>query len=62
MERRMVADCSGGQSSPRAVAPRGRKAGRKEGRKDGRKERRKEGTFRLYLIEVSASLNMESMQ
>jgi hypothetical protein len=34
MERRMEADCSGGQSSPRAVAPRGRKEGRKEGRKD----------------------------
>jgi hypothetical protein len=28
MERRMEADCSGGQCSPRAVAPRGRKEGR----------------------------------
>jgi hypothetical protein len=34
MERRIEADCSGGQSSLRAVAPRGRKEGRKEGRKD----------------------------
>jgi hypothetical protein len=30
MERRMEADCSGGQSSPRAAAPKGRKEGWKE--------------------------------
>jgi hypothetical protein len=32
----MEADFSGGQSSPRAVAPRGSKEGRKEGKKEGR--------------------------
>jgi hypothetical protein len=37
MERRIESDCPGGQSSDRAVAPRGRKEGRKEERKEGRK-------------------------
>jgi flagellar biosynthesis/type III secretory pathway protein FliH len=39
----METGCSGGQGSPRAVAPRGRNEGRDEGRKKGRNIGRKEG-------------------
>jgi hypothetical protein len=42
----MEADCSGGQSSPRAVAPKGRKEGRKE------EKRKKERKFHFNIIEI----------